>query len=406
MISKIIPLAVLAAAHTVQSVTISGRHEKHDDVSISAPAASTKVLTSIVTVIVTATPTLPNAPFTFMLSEIKTETLYKTHYITVSNSAPSLAPASNSTGSMNAPLCPTPILPSTSATASPSTPKGNDTPSQTRPIPSQIPTPKPNNGTIPGILNPTKKPLLSPMPFWHWPAPRSSATPKPIFASTSIPLSLQPLPSDYTKTAGIIITPITNPSLIRRAEPTGLSSGSDKAQEDAQDVHIIPLNYRIHLRAEEESKAAGSSTPIFTKTIQIIETVTPPGTPTPPTKFFTPIPKSSSQAPPPPPSSNTNAEKDKPTPTSKASLTPKHPGSKEAPKSEPTPTQSAEPTGHTTVIGEGPHCPFPYPGEHCSKKPLTTFVTEKPFVTNTKTEEGKKPKETATGWCPYPGQKC
>ncbi|KAF2474631.1 uncharacterized protein BDR25DRAFT_311089 [Lindgomyces ingoldianus] len=65
--------------------------------------------------------------------------------------------------------------------------------------------------------------------------------------------------------------------------------------------------------------------------------------------------------------------------------------------------------GSTVVIGEGAHCPYPYPGELCGKGAAkTTFVT----ATKTKAQKPTSPatrkgeKLESTGWCPYPGQKC
>lgn len=81
---------------------------------------------------------------------------------------------------------------------------------------------------------------------------------------------------------------------------------------------------------------------------------------------------------------------------SKAPTTSVTPSSK--PSSSTTPlspsSTSAAPVG-SIVLGEGPHCPYPYPGEHCrTKGTFTTLVT--------KAKEAPKSKT----WCPYPGREC
>jgi hypothetical protein len=43
----------------------------------------------------------------------------------------------------------------------------------------------------------------------------------------------------------------------------------------------------------------------------------------------------------------------------------------------------------TTVLSEGKHCPYPYPGEHCGH-PMTTIVTRTKTASTKTTEEGSK----------------
>jgi hypothetical protein len=83
------------------------------------------------------------------------------------------------------------------------------------------------------------------------------------------------------------------------------------------------------------------------------------------------------------------------------------------PSAAPAPSKhsSAPAPGKTVVMGNGPHCPYPYPGEHCGGGSFTTVVSEKATPTPTPTptpikQDKKKPEAEATGWCPYPGQKC
>ncbi|ORY11259.1 hypothetical protein BCR34DRAFT_614747 [Clohesyomyces aquaticus] len=88
------------------------------------------------------------------------------------------------------------------------------------------------------------------------------------------------------------------------------------------------------------------------------------------------------------------------TPTPSHSLAP---GLSKVPVSTPEPsktTSSTMPAGSFVMIGEGKHCPYPYPNEKCGKgAERTTFVTvAKSSVAPTSA--------TTTGWCPYPRQKC
>ncbi|KAF2280929.1 uncharacterized protein EI97DRAFT_497650 [Westerdykella ornata] len=216
--------------------------------------------------------------------------------------------------------------------------------------------------------------LSAPMP----PSAPPAQTPPPTTKLVVIPTTMQPVKQSST---ALVVVPI-NAALEERSELT-------EAQVPGQSSHDF-LSRILKALADD-----GSS---VNPTTSCRQTLVP--TPEPPHEIppagFTCASGTTSECPPPTPSCSLPSKSTCLSSLMAVTLTLTRPTPTAVPSCKREEERREEIV--TTLVREGPHCPYPYPGERCGSSATM-------FVTVTKTVEYKK--ETETGdWCPYPGQRC